>query len=126
MKIKQLAFEAIRYLLSTQPALRLRYPDLDEEIFGILKRVLPYTMTSPARIAALCSAIKYVEANKIPGAFVECGVWRGGSSMAAALSFRRDRACRQQTINLIINLWLSRSRDPGGGARQRRQGLPKR
>jgi O-methyltransferase len=31
-------------------------------------------------------AVKYVVSNKVPGAFVECGVWRGGSMMAAALT----------------------------------------
>jgi O-methyltransferase len=41
-------------------------------------------MTSPERLAALCIAVEYVVANSIEGAFVECGVWRGGSSMAAA------------------------------------------
>ncbi|MDH3909127.1 MAG: TylF/MycF family methyltransferase [Gammaproteobacteria bacterium] len=30
----------------------------------------------------------YVVANDIPGAFIECGVWRGGSSMAAALALK--------------------------------------
>jgi hypothetical protein len=48
-------------------------------------------MTSPARIAAVCSAVRYAEANEIPGAFVECGVWKGGSSMAAALTFTTPR-----------------------------------
>jgi len=67
------------------------YPDLDEETVTLLRRVLPYTMTSPARIVAVCSAVRYVEANNIPGAFVECGVWKGGSSMAAALTFKTPR-----------------------------------
>jgi O-methyltransferase len=67
------------------------YPDLDEETVTLLRRVLPYTMTSPARIVAVCSAVRYVEANSIPGAFVECGVWKGGSSMAAALTFKTPR-----------------------------------
>ena len=52
----------------------------------ILARVTPYTMTSPERIGALVDAVRYVSAAKIPGAIVECGVWRGGSMMAAALT----------------------------------------
>jgi len=67
------------------------YPDLDDATLDLLRRVLPHTMTSPARIVAVCSAVRYVEANNIPGAFVECGVWKGGSSMAAALTFRTPR-----------------------------------
>jgi hypothetical protein len=46
-------------------------------------------MTSPERVAALCAAVEYVVRNRIPGDFVECGVWKGGSTMAAALMFRR-------------------------------------
>jgi hypothetical protein len=46
-------------------------------------------MTSLDRLAALCGAVEYVIENQIPGAYVECGVWRGGSSMAAALTYRR-------------------------------------
>ncbi len=43
-------------------------------------------MTSPERIFALCEAVKYITINKIPGEIVECGVWRGGSMMAVALT----------------------------------------
>jgi hypothetical protein len=70
----------------------MRYPDFDDATLTLLRRVMPYTMTSPARIFAVCSAVRYVEANNIPGAFVECGVWKGGSSMAAALTFRIPRS----------------------------------
>lgn len=58
--------------------------DVEDWIQDIAKKVEPYTMTSRARVAGLCSAIEYVTRRKIPGDFVECGVWRGGSSMAAA------------------------------------------
>jgi len=86
-----LARRSVRSLLATRAALRVLYPDFDRETVTLLRRVLPYTMTSPARIVAVCSAVKYVEANNIPGAFVECGVWKGGSSMAAALTFKTPR-----------------------------------
>ena len=49
-----------------------------------LEAVLPYTMTSAGQLASLRDAVRYVEAAKIPGDIVECGVWRGGSMMAAA------------------------------------------
>lgn len=57
----------------------------EPEIAEITDKVRPYTMTSPARLAALCDAISHIVRHQIPGAFVECGVWKGGSSMAAAL-----------------------------------------
>ncbi len=41
-------------------------------------------MTSAERIHAVCEAARYIEKNRIPGAIVECGVWRGGSMMAVA------------------------------------------
>jgi len=44
-------------------------------------------MTTPDRIIGLRAAVKYVMTNRLPGDFVECGVWRGGSTMAAALTF---------------------------------------
>lgn len=52
-----------------------------EEI-AILDRCRPFTMTSNERIWASMSAASYVAKNHVAGAIVECGVWRGGSSMA--------------------------------------------
>jgi O-methyltransferase len=68
-----------------------RFPDFDGETLDMLGRVLPHTMTSPQRIAAVIDAARYIEAAGVPGAFVECGVWKGGSSMAAALAFKTPR-----------------------------------
>jgi hypothetical protein len=60
-------------------AMAVRHAEID-------RQVRPYTMTSPERVAALCQSIAYLEAQRIPGAVVECGVWKGGSMMAAALA----------------------------------------
>lgn len=60
--------------------------DLSEEDQGIARRVQPYTMTSPQRVAALIAAVRYIEHRQLPGSIVECGVWKGGSCMAAALT----------------------------------------
>jgi hypothetical protein len=49
-----------------------------------IKFVRPYTMTTVQRIEAVVSATHHVVKNDIPGAFVESGVWMGGSIMAAA------------------------------------------
>ncbi len=43
-------------------------------------------MTGAERIFALVKAVEYIVEAGIPGDFVECGVWRGGSTMAMALS----------------------------------------
>jgi len=52
----------------------------------IVRAARPYTMTSEARLEALCDAVRYIVRGRIPGDIVECGVWRGGSMMAAALA----------------------------------------
>jgi O-methyltransferase len=59
--------------------------DLEPALVEIIRQVQPFTMTSPQRIASLCDATRYVIENDIPGDFVECGVWRGGSAMAMSL-----------------------------------------
>lgn len=55
----------------------------------IVMRVVPYTMTSLDKLAELLQAVTHVVENRVPGAFVECGVWKGGSSMAAALTYMK-------------------------------------
>lgn len=57
--------------------------DFDKSTVDTYKKVKPYTLTTPERIAALCNAVNYIVKNNIEGDIVECGVWRGGSSMAA-------------------------------------------
>jgi predicted O-methyltransferase YrrM len=52
----------------------------------VLERVRPFTMTSPERLWSLRQSVRYVVENDIPGDLVECGVWRGGSAMAMALT----------------------------------------
>lgn len=63
-------------------------PDQPDWICEIIQRVSPFTMTSPERLASLCQAVAYVVRNRIEGDFIECGVWKGGSMMAAALALR--------------------------------------
>lgn len=58
--------------------------DFDLASLDTVKFSRPYTMTSAPRIFALCEAVRYICKNNIPGDIVECGVWRGGSMMAAA------------------------------------------
>lgn len=58
--------------------------DFDSRIIEIVEKTKPFTLTSPERIFALCEAVKYIVSHQIPGDIVECGVWKGGSMMAAA------------------------------------------
>jgi hypothetical protein len=56
----------------------------------ILEAIAPFTMTSVERQLAVIHSARYVVRNRIHGCFVECGVWRGGSSMAAALTLIQE------------------------------------
>ncbi|MDI9864924.1 TylF/MycF/NovP-related O-methyltransferase [Flectobacillus sp. DC10W] len=60
----------------------------DPTFLKILKACRPYTMTSIERMYALYNAVTYIVKNNIAGSFVECGVWRGGSSMMIALTLK--------------------------------------
>ncbi len=62
------------------------YPDrgVDERDRKILNAIAGFTMTELERQVALIDAVRYLTKAPIEGAFVECGVWRGGSSMAMA------------------------------------------
>jgi predicted O-methyltransferase YrrM len=65
------------------------YPlDFDDELIELCERVAPFTLTSPERIAALRDAVRHLVATGVPGALVECGVWRGGSAMVMAATLQ--------------------------------------
>lgn len=55
----------------------------------LVSTVRPFTMTSPQRVVALAEAVSYALRREVPGAFVECGVWRGGSVLAMVLTLQR-------------------------------------
>lgn len=61
-------------------------PDFDQALIATVERVRPYTMTSPDRLAGLVGGIEHALRHELPGSIVECGVWKGGSMMAAALT----------------------------------------
>jgi hypothetical protein len=63
--------------------------DFDEADASLYSQVQPYTLTSPERVYALSKAVQYIAQHDIPGAIVECGVWKGGSMMAVALTLAR-------------------------------------
>lgn len=60
--------------------------DFTDAEHALYRRVKPYTLTGPERVIALRDAVRYTCQVPIPGAFVECGVWRGGSMMVIALT----------------------------------------
>lgn len=59
---------------------------LDNDVIfsKIFSECSQYTYTPIERMYSLYSAVKYIVSGKIPGDFVECGVWRGGNCMLIA------------------------------------------
>src|SRR4051794_12441300 len=74
-------------------------PDLEGEFLELYGHCAPYTMTSIERMYSLYQAVKYIERRNVTGDIVECGVWRGGSSMMAALTL-------EQLGNRERHMWL--------------------
>ncbi len=58
----------------------------------------PHTMTSAERLYGLYRAVKYIDRRPVSGDVVECGVWRGGSSMMAALDAEERQGHRSTTL----------------------------
>lgn len=64
---------------------RARWPaDFDTALIATCEAVDGYTLTSVERIAALVQSLRHLSHRGIEGSVVECGVWRGGSMLAAA------------------------------------------
>lgn len=58
--------------------------DTDTAFQKIYHTCKEHTMTSKERMYSLYAAVQYIIHANIPGDFVECGVWRGGSAMLIA------------------------------------------
>jgi O-methyltransferase len=84
--------------LTRSPGGAAQREDMDAAFWALQRQVEPYTMTTPERLFAFREAVRYVLDQEIAGDIVECGVWRGGSSMMAALALREKHARR--------HLWL--------------------
>ena len=57
----------------------------------IIQAVTPYTLTNPKRLMALLDSVAYIVDAGLEGAIVECGVWKGGSMMCAAMALHELR-----------------------------------
>ena len=73
--------------------------DAEPEFHELAAKVRRFTMTTMERLYGLWSLVGYVAASDLEGDIVECGVWRGGSMMMAALELQRHS-------KLDRDLWL--------------------
>jgi hypothetical protein len=55
---------------------------------AIIERSAPYSIAGVPRTQALIDGVRYAVARDVPGAFAECGVWRGGSVLAMILTLQ--------------------------------------
>ena len=82
--IRSFGFDIVRYQLQRMGE---QLPsDLDDVSRNIIAKVTPSTLTGVSRLVGLIEAVRYIVRNQIPGDIAECGVWRGGSMMAVALT----------------------------------------
>lgn len=86
--VRSVGFEVSKLQRSEESVVAAR--DLSDADARIIEAVAPYTMTSVERLLALMDAVRYVSRNGVPGDVAECGVWKGGSMMAAALTFLEE------------------------------------
>jgi hypothetical protein len=80
-------------------SIRDNNPDITDAEWEIYSRVSRYTMLSIEGILANIRAVDYILRSRIAGDIVECGVWRGGSSMSMALALTRGHDTSR-------NLWM--------------------
>jgi len=76
--------------IMAQNQVRAGMADLEAEFLELYVQCREYTMTSWERLYALHQAVLYILANDIPGDFVECGVWRGGSMRLVAMTLMKE------------------------------------
>ena len=67
-----------------------RYHDLGDDFVSAYNEVKADTYTSVERMQPLWESVRHVVRRGIPGAIVECGVWRGGSAVLCARALQGE------------------------------------
>jgi hypothetical protein len=80
--IRATGFDVVRYP-PAEPSPNLPL-DFSEEDIDLYRKVKPFTLGEPIAVQMTATIVEYLVKAAIPGAIVECGVWRGGMMMAAA------------------------------------------
>lgn len=95
-------FDIVRYQGAVDPdapPLDELSPDFDAGDRAVFREARPFTMTTPGRLFMLIRSIHYIVKQGIPGDIVECGVWRGGSMMAAIRALQQA-GCSDRHLHL--------------------------
>lgn len=67
---------------------------VDQDFAEAWRQVLPFMNSTPECGYAIWRAVSHIIDKNIPGSFVECGAWRGGSAMLIALALLKRNAVR--------------------------------
>lgn len=82
--VRRTGFDVVRYRPVDGG---LKFPsDVPDADRRIVVRSAPFSMTSMERMLATIHSVRHVVRSGIAGSIVECGVWKGGGMMAAALT----------------------------------------
>ena len=87
--LNKMGFDIVRYRSPRDVNLNINEKlgyELEEEATECIHMVRDNTMLSKRRLVTLYQQVAYCEEHNIPGAFVECGVWKGGASGMMALA----------------------------------------
>jgi len=82
-KIVKSVVQSLGYEIRKKPSVCY---DREAEAEGEIRKVRPYTMIPRERLIALYNTVAHLEINEVPGSYVECGVWKGGSVGLMALA----------------------------------------
>lgn len=91
----------------------IRYGMVEDEFQESYERVRPYTKTTALELYNLYEAVRYVVSRRVPGDFVECGVWKGGSMLMMALTLLQlgDRSRKLYLYDTFEGMPASTSED---------------
>jgi len=84
------------YRIEKDSARELEEFIIDSKFKTIYNLCSPFTMTSIERMFSLYKAVRYVIDSDLGGDFVECGVWKGGSSMLVAKTFLDNKVTNRK------------------------------
>ena len=97
--LNMMGIDIVRYLSPLEKNLgldeRLGF-ELEDEATACINIVRNNTMLSKRRLVTLYQQVAYCEKYEVPGAFVECGVWKGGAVGMMALANMQKGSCRRQ------------------------------
>ncbi len=85
MKLSSITHRIYNFITNTKPPTPIPW-EMEEAFHPLFRHCEPYTLTSVDRMYGLYKATEYVSKASIPGTIVECGVFKGGSIMLAALT----------------------------------------